>query len=316
MTIFNAVVGHGDKAKLIGLTTVPTAFPQTYSPPTGYDGLSYVTLYVPENLVPSNIRIGVDIAGVTGIYEGEATETKLPDLVSGITVNLTAQELEGCTNVREYGFYKAELGIVELPDTCTAINAYGFCDSTVKEVVGKGVSYIGSYALARTNITSFDASNATISTSSFQGCQYLSDIKLSDSLTYIPVSCFYQCPSLTDIEIPSSCLRLGESCFNSTGMTTIDLPEGLTTIETTVFKSSKLQTIEIPSTVKKMGNYVFERSSIKQLKMRNDTPCTIGSSIFRYCSSLEKILVPAGSLDAYKSATNWSAYADYMEEYE
>lgn len=47
--------------------------------------------------------------------------------------------------------------------------------------------------------------------------------------------------------------------------------------------------------------------------MLSTTPPTIQSDTF-YANYLNKIIVPKGTGDAYKSATNWSAYADYIEE--
>jgi hypothetical protein len=43
------------------------------------------------------------------------------------------------------------------------------------------------------------------------------------------------------------------------------------------------------------------------------TPPTITTSTFT-TSYLNKIIVPKGCADAYKSATNWSNFADYIEE--
>ena len=44
-----------------------------------------------------------------------------------------------------------------------------------------------------------------------------------------------------------------------------------------------------------------------------EAPPTISSSTFK-TDTLAKIIVPAGCGDTYKAATNWAAFADYIEE--
>ena len=47
--------------------------------------------------------------------------------------------------------------------------------------------------------------------------------------------------------------------------------------------------------------------------MKPTTPPEISSNTFT-SSKLNKIIVPVGCGEAYKSATNWSNFADYIEE--
>ena len=105
----------------------------------------------------------------------------------------------------------------------------------------------------------------------------------------------------------------------------VELPEGITRIEsgfmTDVYKQSLDQssagsiTITIPESVTSFGaNYAIAGYYIRpaNLIMRSSTPPTLDSS-----SSLlriNKITVPAGSLQAYQEATNWSQFADIMVE--
>ncbi len=42
------------------------------------------------------------------------------------------------------------------------------------------------------------------------------------------------------------------------------------------------------------------------------TPPTLGTSAFYNINSICKIYVPDASVTAYKSATNWNTYADYI----
>ena len=51
-------------------TVTPSAADQTVSPDSGYQGLSEVTVEGDADLVPGNIKNGVDIFGITGTYSG------------------------------------------------------------------------------------------------------------------------------------------------------------------------------------------------------------------------------------------------------
>ena len=66
--------------------------------------------------------------------------------------------------------------------------------------------------------------------------------------------------------------------------------------------------------VTSIRNYVFsDCGRLTSITMLSTTPPTIGSSIFPSGFS-GTITVPAGTGDAYKAATNWSVYADKIQE--
>lgn len=56
----------------------------------------------------------------------------------------------------------------------------------------------------------------------------------------------------------------------------------------------------------------FMNSEIQTIKFESIVPPTLGVNVFQGCSSLTNIYVPAQSVDAYKAATNWSAYASLI----
>lgn len=51
----------------------PSAVAQTITPDTGYDGLSEVLVNGDADLTAANIKLGVEIFGVTGTYEGSGS---------------------------------------------------------------------------------------------------------------------------------------------------------------------------------------------------------------------------------------------------
>ena len=77
------------------------------------------------------------------------------------------------------------------------------------------------------------------------------------------------------------------------------------------FAETKLTVGLLPVSLKSPGashNYVYYNCPIEKIIGRTETPATIGS----YCipSSVLKIYVPDPAIEAYKTATNWSRFAD------
>ena len=54
-----------------------TEFPMTYTTPEGFYGMSTVIAHAPETLVADNIKKGVDVAGIVGVYEGDIGEVEV-----------------------------------------------------------------------------------------------------------------------------------------------------------------------------------------------------------------------------------------------
>ena len=79
-------------------TTQATAFPVSVTPDVGYDALTKVTVTAPANLSASNIKSGVNIAGVTGSY-APTTQTKVTTPTAFPTVVNVDSGYDGMTKV-------------------------------------------------------------------------------------------------------------------------------------------------------------------------------------------------------------------------
>jgi len=70
----------------------------------------------------------------------------------------------------------------------------------------------------------------------------------------------------------------------------------------------------VPVTVTSIGRYAFRgMPNMKYIKMLPVTPPTLNSLAFNGDTSNCPIYVPDESVDAYKSATNWSTYASRIK---
>ncbi len=149
----------------------------------------------------------------------------------------------------------------------------------------------------------------------------ITEVKAADltGVTKIKQYMFYYCSSLLTVEIPSGVTMIGNYAFtNCFKLRDVVLPEGLVSIGDDAFSNcnaSGFISLLIPSTVTNIGKSAFHNCyKLKTLIVKSKTPPTLGSNALMYVPA--QIIVPAGSGDAYKSATNWSAYASQIVEEE
>jgi hypothetical protein len=149
----------------------------------------------------------------------------------------------------------------------------------------------------------------------FADCYWLRNIEIPETVKTIGRRAFRSCALLTSINIPENVTKIEDETFYGCGITSIILPRGLTSIGVSAFFYANFPEITIPALVTSIGNTAFAHSSkLKTVTVLADEPPTLGSSVFYNCTALEKIIVPSGCGAAYKSATNWAAHADIIEE--
>ena len=143
---------------------------------------------------------------------------------------------------------------------------------------------------------------------------------------------FVNCYRLNRLVFPDSFTSIkGYFCENSSLRSDFVLPPNITLIEGNSFGSNGnypvFSRVTIPSKVVAIHAVAFValngESSLRTVIMKPTTPPTIQAvpgnemqSSFPIRGSLKEIIVPAGCGEAYKSATNWSYYADIIKEEE
>ena len=150
----------------------------------------------------------------------------------------------------------------------------------------------------------------------FNGCSSMALTSLElPQCTSIGRDAFYRCSSmaLTSLDLPQ-CTSIGEGAFSgcsSMALTSLEIPQCTSIGRDAFYGCKSMKSIELPSTMTSIGAAAFQYcTGLIRVSIAADTPPTLGSSAFANCPALTGIYVPDDSVEAYKTATNWSAYAN------
>lgn len=182
----------------------------------------------------------------------------------------------------------------------------------------------------------------------YQMQYYFKKINLNEGLQTLVSSCFKNLSNLLEINLPESLISIGDSVFSGNrSMVLSHIPDGVTSIGEYAFNGCyKVNFTELPSGVTSIKNNTFTNcvaltnltclgnlteingdatynaafggcSGLKTIILPNVTSTpTLGSYAFNNTpikSGTGYIYVPDALVDSFKSATNWSTYADQIK---
>lgn len=199
---------------------------------------------------------------------------------------------------------------------------------------------ISKFAFRNTMLSSLDLNNVTsVGVNPFAQCSQLTTINIPDSITAYTSTenknCIINVSTKTlitvasiDLPIPTDIKIVGESAAedNHTITQPVVLPD-VTEIKTKAFYHAwKLTNMEFGSGLKTIGSHglylEWYSSKLRKIfKFHSKTPPTIQSNTFVINTSsttlnVTRIYVPNESLDAYKTAANWSEFASVIYGYD
>lgn len=230
---------------------------------------------------------------------------------------LTSLELPLCTSIGEAAFRRCSsmvLTSLELPQ-CTSIGSECFAytkgigklnwGELAKNVINEGFRYIDGIGIPIVNIP-----NITAWFESKFGYVNASPAIYSHNL------CQNDVP-MPDVVIPEGCTKVGQKTLCYLHLNSLSIPETVTSIGDYNQYALQLPVFDIPSSVNKIGQYVIggnNDSNVKNVPIvicRAVTPPTLGT-VKANGGAHQAIYVPDESVEAYKTATNWSAFADII----
>lgn len=176
----------------------------------------------------------------------------------------------------------------------------------------------------------------TINNNCFNQSTNLTSLTISSSVTTIGHDAFKNCEALPSLVIPSGVTTIPSSmCNGCILLASTNIPSGVTSIDVDAYYDClSLLNITIPASVTSIGDDAFraefysaqsleaERRAMmlnmaanRRVTVLATTPPTLGTNVFSVISgtgdiTTYPIYVPAQSLEAYKTATNWSVYAN------
>ena len=193
-------------------------------------------------------------------------------------------------------------------------DSYSFGANIVSNIYENGVGVI-----------TFDDNIEIIGGWSFYGCTTLKSIAIPDGVMEIGTDAFWDCSSLTDVSIPDSVICIGTSAFRRcASLTSITIPDGVTVIEDNIVSGcSSLTSVTISENVTSIRDRAFYYcENITSVYCKAIIPPTaVESGMFGDWAAFDKnapgrkIYVPMESVEAYKTAQWWSAYADDIVGY-
>ena len=197
---------------------------------------------------------------------------------------------------------------------------YVYRSSVQKIEIGNGITSIGysafysCYSLASITIPNGITS---IGYSAFYSCYSLASITIPNGVTNIVDSVFDNCRSLASITIPNGITSVGDSAFNNCySLASITIPNGITSVGDSAFNNCySLASITMPNGITSVGDSAFK--NCRGVAFYDFTACTTvptlaSTTAFTGIPADCQIRVPAALVDAWKAATNWSTYADYI----
>ena len=140
-----------------------------------------------------------------------------------------------------------------------------------------------------------------------------SEVQLPSGVTGLVDRCFYYCQFLTSVTLPVGVTSLGNECFYyCNALTSITLPESIVSLgEFCFYSCESLTSITLPESVTSLGHNCFNGcTSLTLATVLPAIPPSLGLNVFNNVHTTFNIKVQSPYVDAYKTATRWSAYAD------
>lgn len=246
-------------------------------------------------------------------------ETETKKLIIGCENSLIPND--GSVTSIGYEAFSGRHGLtsITIPDSVTIIDTSAFhnCIGLTSVVIGNGVTNIAPRAFADcSELTSITIPNSVtnIGSGAFSGCYNI--IRESKNVYYVDKWVIdVENKSLSTAEIESTAIGIAENAFGDySELTSVTIPDSVMFICSYAFYNcSGLTSVTIPDSVKSIESGVFSGcSGLTSVTILSTTPPRLGRIVFP--SNVTTITVPVGCGDAYKTAEDWSDYADKIVE--
>ncbi len=208
-------------------------------------------------------------------------------------------------------------------DNITGIGEASFYNSNIdfrNVVLNENINHIGNWAFAGCSyLTEFTLPKDVkeIGECAFASCYLLESIDLGNNLKEISDGAFQDCQRLSNIILPESLNSIGDFAFFRIEYDSLVIPDNVKYIGQYAFNGINNH-IVIGSNVNEIGTCAFGETrymlqNLETIRLKNPIPPTISSKqMFNY--QYTELIVPIGSLEAYKNADVWKEFSKISEE--
>lgn len=203
--------------------------------------------------------------------------------------------------------------VISLPESVAKIGNYAFinCKNIKNISFSSNINDIGFGVFSLCNsLESIDVDISNDTYTSVNGVLYNKDITeliccpggktgdyvIPENVEVISDYAFDGCAYLSSIKLPDSICDIGkEAFFNCSGIESIIIPEGVSNIGDYTFQNCKnLKFISLPQSVKSIGENSFAFCESLESINLPESITTIGDGAFYNCKKLKKISIPKG----------------------
>lgn len=143
-----------------------------------------------------------------------------------------------------------------------------------------------------------------------------SSFEIPSGTTQIGSYAFFRCYGLRSITIPETVTIIQNNAFQyCSGMTSVDIPDSVTYVNTNSFGyCTDLSDVTIGSGIVSLNTYCFQScTNLSSVTIKATNPPSLQSSTFQNTNDTFIIYVPSESVEAYKTASEWSTYASRIQ---
>ena len=222
---------------------------------------------------------------------------------------------------------------VESGSTARLLTRGKYCpkDIVVTATGGDGSGGDEVAELLTNKMTALNSSATSVRQYALRGATALVSIDLPKA-TSVATNAFYGCTKLTSVNMPLV-KTIADNAFNGCSVLPSIVLPSLTTGNSYMFRYCyKLATVDLPVITNIAANMFGDCRTLTAVILRSNTMCTLANtSAFSNCYHLTGtvnsqynpngdkdcyIYVPAALIDSYKSASNWSTYANQIRAIE
>lgn len=235
-------------------------------------------------------------------------------------------KIEIGNNVTELGNYIFRycyaLESVTIPSTVTSMGTHVFnsCYLLKSVTVPHEITTIDANVFQNSygiETVAMPSTLTSIGANAFQYCEDIKTVTIPSNVTSIGNNAFEYCYKLKYITIPHELTSIAQSMLDACySLKTLLLPTTLTNIgASAMLNCQTLPSVTVPASVTNIGSSAFSTMyGLNEIHFLSETPPTLGTTAFSNISTGTVIYVPVGKLTEYQTASNWSTYADYMQE--